>query len=98
VRYFVGVGAQKAGTTWLHRQLQLHPQVGVPALKEFHYFDSVCPVRSGQSYGSPQVTKLRQFLKGLDSGPPDGSAVRDALMALRRLEVMLMPRRATARH
>ena len=35
---FVGIGAQKAGTTWLHRNLQAHPGVYMPR-KELHYFD-----------------------------------------------------------
>jgi hypothetical protein len=45
---FVGIGAQKAGTTWLHRNLQRHPQVcfaevsegfGLTAGKEVHFLD-----------------------------------------------------------
>ncbi len=37
---FVGIGAQKAGTTWLHRNLQVHPQICFPRLKEAHFLDS----------------------------------------------------------
>ncbi|KPA23051.1 Sulfotransferase domain protein [Shimia sp. SK013] len=33
------VGAQKAGTSWLHDYLSEHPEVHVPAVKEMHYFD-----------------------------------------------------------
>jgi len=36
---FLGIGAQKAGTTWLHRSLATHPDVWVPSEKELHYFD-----------------------------------------------------------
>ena len=36
---FLIIGAQKAGTTWLHRNLQMHPQVWMPKEKELHYFD-----------------------------------------------------------
>lgn len=36
---FLIIGAQKAGTTWLHRNLLHHPQVWVPKEKELHYFD-----------------------------------------------------------
>ena len=36
---FVGIGAQKAGTTWLHRNLQAHPGIWMPREKELHYFD-----------------------------------------------------------
>ncbi|HEX2742138.1 MAG TPA: sulfotransferase, partial [Rubrobacter sp.] len=36
---FIGIGAQKAGTTWLSHNLQHHPQIWMPPLKEIHYFD-----------------------------------------------------------
>ena len=36
---FIGIGAQKAGTTWLHRNLQAHPGIWMPKEKELHYFD-----------------------------------------------------------
>jgi len=36
---FVVIGAQKAGTTSLHRMLRQHPQIHMPKTKELHYFD-----------------------------------------------------------
>ena len=36
---FFGVGAMKAGTTWLHQYLSAHPQVATGPLKEYHYFN-----------------------------------------------------------
>ncbi|MBJ2153571.1 sulfotransferase [Paracoccus sp. IB05] len=33
------IGAQKAGTSWLHENLALHPRVWVPPFKELHFFD-----------------------------------------------------------
>lgn len=36
---FVGIGAQKSGTTWLYNYLQSHPQVFLSPLKEMHIFD-----------------------------------------------------------
>jgi hypothetical protein len=36
---FLIIGAQKAGTTWLHRNLQAHPGIWMPWEKELHYFD-----------------------------------------------------------
>jgi hypothetical protein len=36
---FIGIGAQKAGTTWLGHNLQLHPDIWMPRNKELHYFD-----------------------------------------------------------
>jgi hypothetical protein len=36
---FLGIGAQKAGTTWLYQNLRAHPDVWLPPEKELHYFD-----------------------------------------------------------
>jgi hypothetical protein len=43
---FLIIGAQKAGTTWLHRNLQAHPQVWMPKEKELHYFDEKLGART----------------------------------------------------
>lgn len=34
-----GIGATKAGTSWLHRYLSDHPDCAMSPLKELHYFD-----------------------------------------------------------
>ncbi len=36
---FLGIGAQKAATSWLHVQLAGHPQIWFPAVKETHFWD-----------------------------------------------------------
>ena len=36
---FLGIGAQKSGTTWLHANLSRHPSIFLPETKELHYFD-----------------------------------------------------------
>ena len=36
---FLVVGAQRCGTTWLHRVLGRHPALWLPPVKELHYFD-----------------------------------------------------------
>lgn len=36
---FLGIGAQKAGTTWLHANLARHPQLFLPEVKELHWLD-----------------------------------------------------------
>jgi hypothetical protein len=36
---FLVIGAQKAGTTWLDRNLRTHPQIWLPPEKEIHFFD-----------------------------------------------------------
>jgi len=36
---FLGIGAQKAGTSWLFEQFDKSNQINLPPLKELHYFD-----------------------------------------------------------
>ena len=36
---FLGIGAQRAATTWLHHSLRRHPDLWLPPAKELHYFD-----------------------------------------------------------
>jgi hypothetical protein len=38
---FLVIGAQRAGTTWLHRVLSQHPALWLPPVKELHYFDKL---------------------------------------------------------
>ncbi|HDL16502.1 MAG TPA: sulfotransferase [Rhizobiales bacterium] len=45
-RYFVCIGAQKAGTTWLARVLSRHDEVFVTPVKEIHYFDHIAGLTS----------------------------------------------------
>lgn len=47
--HFIGVGAQRCGTTWWHRQIALHPSVSFKQglhHKEVHFFDSLAGVDS----------------------------------------------------
>ncbi len=36
---FLGIGAQKCGTTWLYFNLQHHPDIFIPDAKEVHFWD-----------------------------------------------------------
>lgn len=36
---FLGIGAQRAGTSWLYSQLIEHTQIWMPPIKELHFFD-----------------------------------------------------------
>lgn len=38
---FLGIGAPRAASTWLHSQLSLHPDVYIPHRKELHFFDQL---------------------------------------------------------
>jgi hypothetical protein len=44
VSLLLGLGAQKAGTTWLHDTLSKHPDCYAFPIKELHYFDTVSGV------------------------------------------------------
>jgi hypothetical protein len=43
IRYpdFICIGAQKAGTTWLDRNLRNHPEIWLPPVKEVQYFNDL---------------------------------------------------------
>jgi hypothetical protein len=64
---FLGIGAQKSGTTWLHANLRAHPEIWMPPLKELHYFDQVNlpdQVALSQRYRAERAqTKLRQHVE-----------------------------------
>lgn len=47
---FMGIGAQKAGTTWLHANLARHPRIGFPGGKEVHYWNARRAVLPEQWY------------------------------------------------
>lgn len=36
---FLCIGAQKSGTSWLQANMQTHPQIWLPPIKEVHYLD-----------------------------------------------------------
>ena len=43
---FLGIGAMRSGSTWLHHNLRAHPGIWLPPIKELHYFD--CQAREGR--------------------------------------------------
>jgi hypothetical protein len=63
---FLCVGAHKAGSTWLYRQLDSHPDFWMPPVKELHYFDQLSRV---QRASQPRCRDERdvRFLEGLKS-------------------------------
>lgn len=48
---FIGIGAQKAATTWLYTQLQQHHRLWLAPLKEIHYFDQDISLFSSPGLG-----------------------------------------------
>jgi hypothetical protein len=63
---FLIIGAQKSGTTWLDRNLRLHPDLWLPPEKELHFFDFPpwMPWRSAMRAVSsmPSLTQCRGAL------------------------------------
>ncbi len=39
--FFMCIGAQKTGTTWLYHNLKEHPEIALSSIKELHFFDGV---------------------------------------------------------
>jgi hypothetical protein len=69
---FLIIGAQKAGTTWLHQNLAYHPEVWMPLVKELHYFlDRFAPTRSGweRRFLEEQIVRARKTLDMLVRSP-----------------------------
>ncbi len=60
---FLCIGAQKAGTTWLHAMLGQHPDVFLPPIKEIHFFDYIhIPAHRGwvETAFAKDVARLRR--------------------------------------
>ncbi|MDO5509501.1 MAG: sulfotransferase domain-containing protein [Weeksellaceae bacterium] len=58
---FIGIGAQKAGTTWLYKNLEAMPQFSLPSMKEIHYFDRAV------NYPSPDMLREPKAMKKIFS-------------------------------
>lgn len=54
---FLCIGAHKSGTTWLYHQLQYHPELWLPPVKELHYFDR------SPHYPSPSILGEESFVR-----------------------------------
>jgi hypothetical protein len=53
---FLGIGTQKAGTSWIVGNLKAHPSVWTPIVKEIHFFDVL-------HVGTSRADRLRLFEK-----------------------------------
>jgi hypothetical protein len=60
---FLGIGAPRSGTTWLHRNLRQHPEIWLTPVKEIHYFDKRGGSRRSNRYYRAHLRKrLRQYV------------------------------------
>lgn len=66
--YFVCVGAQKAGTTWLARMLARHPDVFFTPVKEIHYFDHLRGITT-HLRDSKRRSRRRKYVQKLLTQP-----------------------------
>lgn len=57
---FLIIGAQKCGTSWLHRQLSAHPELWLPANKELEFFSYLAHL------DSPGLSHYRQAFEAAD--------------------------------
>ena len=60
--HFLVIGAQKAGTTWLDRNLRTHPQIWLPPEKEIHFFDLPRPLPFAALQYAPE-RKVRHWAR-----------------------------------
>ena len=58
---FLGIGAVKAGTTWLHQNLYKHPELYLPITKPLRYFDRHCdkPIETYKGLFRPGAERVR---------------------------------------
>ena len=47
---FLGIGAQKAGTSWLFEWLEKHPEIFIPQEKEIHFWDKKYNYNKGYNW------------------------------------------------
>ncbi|MGE0717901.1 MAG: sulfotransferase [Alphaproteobacteria bacterium] len=86
---FLGIGAQKAGTSWLFEMLSGHPEIAFPAGKEVHFWD--WNVGRGVDWyralfaGAPAAAKLGDVTPGYAVLPPEVIAAARAAMPGARL-------------
>lgn len=64
VKLFIGLGAMKAGTTWLYEYLKKNPEVHFSDLKEVHYFD-VLNYSHDRHHFISKIDRLHSFLDSI---------------------------------
>jgi hypothetical protein len=88
--FLFGLGATKAGTSWLHRYLAAHPECAMPPNKELHYFDRI---ESGTL--DRELRRVREKMARLardlvDARPGQRAALTAGIAALDRWVEVLM--------
>lgn len=84
---FICIGAERAGSTWLYKNLKKHPEIWLPPVKEIHYFDEqekLNSVNIWQRFFDQNSSLNRrwrrilktQLTKHLATNPPDYQNIR----------------------
>lgn len=70
---FLGIGAHKAGTTWLDVNLREHPQIWMPPIKGVHFFDHPTSRLAKRIYGKKDflIAARTHALQTLAAFPKD---------------------------
>jgi hypothetical protein len=74
--FFVGIGAMKAGTTWLHDYLHNRDDVFMPEMKELHYFN----VRFRPEMSKKRIGRIHAEAEAAEAGLAKGQKVGAGLM------------------
>lgn len=62
----IGIGAQKAGSTWLAEYLRdRQPDVHLPQVKEVHFFDNYCMPNYGSYFEDQRLENLKSEINEL---------------------------------
>jgi hypothetical protein len=79
---FIGIGAHKAGTTWLYQMLAQNPSIWLPPLKEVHFFDKLNPTPKLKRRRAKHLKKAADRLDetGKQKGSPGDSAEKAAFL------------------
>ena len=62
VNFLLGVGAQKAGTTWVNQYLRRHPQTACGRIKELHVFSNALRPDRFADGRAKKIQRVRNYL------------------------------------
>jgi Sulfotransferase domain len=78
-RLFLGVGAMKAGTSWLYENLTDHPDIFFSEAKEIHYFAQINGVQSPLALAK-RIDGFKAFAGSLNAGNYNARRTRRQLL------------------
>ena len=94
---FLGLGAHKSGSTWLHEMLDQHPEIALPPGKELHFWDRCWHEGSSLEGYEETFASLTKPIKGEITPayailpPPTIMVIRKSYPGLRLLYVLRDP-------